>query len=302
MKSAPIPIYRTAQGAQLLPYHLPDQENGKISITSRVEPKGSVYAVVSMRNAIFMGMEPERIVFQEPTRIHFMKDQHGVFMSTIPQEIEQMYRQSLGAYGRVLVGGLGLGVVVAAMDKNPRVTSITVLEINRKVIQLVSPYLKTRNTTIVLADLRKALKTYKELGLKFDFAFYDTWRGTGEYDHYHEVLPLRKLSEGIVPQLNIECWNEEEMLGQIYQGLHSFILFRHNERFKQFNPETNYWKKNSRYAFMKYLAQENPSDEQALTMLSDYIVALKDPARFNKHWAKYNKKGKQTNDKRQTQG
>lgn len=43
--------------------------------------------------------------------------------------------------GKVLVGGLGLGLVASALVKNPKVSNIDVWEINPHVINLVKPYI-----------------------------------------------------------------------------------------------------------------------------------------------------------------
>ncbi len=43
------------------------------------------------------------------------------------------------AHGRVLLGGLGLGMILHPIAAKPQVTSVTVLEVNRDVIELVGP-------------------------------------------------------------------------------------------------------------------------------------------------------------------
>lgn len=43
------------------------------------------------------------------------------------------------AHGRVLIGGLGLGMILHPIAAKPQVTSVTVLEASRDVIELVGP-------------------------------------------------------------------------------------------------------------------------------------------------------------------
>lgn len=56
-----------------------------------------------------------------------------------PPQWRAMEKYAEAATGNVLTTGLGLGLVCHLLAKNPRVTSITVVECNIDVISLVSP-------------------------------------------------------------------------------------------------------------------------------------------------------------------
>jgi hypothetical protein len=273
--------------AQFLPFYLPNQSRNKISISSVIEKRGAKYPIVSFRNSIFMGMPAETMIFPEDIIIHYLKDEHGVIMSTIPQEMEQHARQLQNAHGKVLVGGLGLGLSVSLLQENPKVTEITVVEINPDIIALIKPHLDSSKTNIIYGDLHGYLK---KCSTKFDFGYFDIWRGTSEYDFSTIVWPLRRLATGIVEQL--ECWNEDEMIGQIEMGCLSIIAFRHTDQGKQFleivSPkERKAW--NSRWPFIRYLQLNKPADKKAFSALRSYLKALKNPTYYDRTWAQYNK-------------
>jgi len=208
-----------------LPYHLPEKRQGRFSVTVAFEPVGARLPVVSMRNAFFMGLPMVNYVVNgQPLGIHKLKDGKGTWMTTMPQEIEQHHRQLKRMHGHVLVGGLGLGLAVALLEANDNVTEITVVEKSFEVLHLVGPHVPKSKTKIVRGDLFDYLAQCKRKGQTFDCAFYDIWAPTGETVLKTHVLPLRKLSQGIVPQKKIENWNEDEMIGQIVLNCQTNIM------------------------------------------------------------------------------
>lgn len=56
------------------------------------------------------------------------------------------------SYGNVLVAGLGLGLVTSELMKNIDVNSITVIEINRDVIDLISPLILRNNDNVTVIE------------------------------------------------------------------------------------------------------------------------------------------------------
>ena len=97
-------------------------------------------------------------------------DQRGVVMSDTDAEISDFAGFVADARGRVLVAGLGLGVVTQALLDMAAVSHVTVLEIDRDVIKLVKPTLACDRLTVIRADARKWQP--KE---KFDSAWLDIW-------------------------------------------------------------------------------------------------------------------------------
>lgn len=106
--------------------------------------------------------------------------------------------------GNVLIGGLGLGLIVHALALNTEIDSVTVVEMNQDVIQLVSPLVPhlvnhgwlNREIKFVEAEIAAyCLGTSKQ----FDDAFIDIWVTNSAEETmqtlFHEVIPLANLVE-----------------------------------------------------------------------------------------------------------
>lgn len=85
-----------------------------------------------------------------------------VMMSDATMEVVTNGDILLEARGDVLIGGLGIGMVVVPLLKNPEVTSVTILERNPHVRLLVEPHLRK------YLHKKKLLKTGIALGESFD--------------------------------------------------------------------------------------------------------------------------------------
>lgn len=293
MKEPPIQaltFYQHNRYRSLLPFHLPVGKSGEWRVQIKTHRKGETLDVISMRNALFMGLRPSRIKLESDTRIHFLKQGGGTWMSTVPQEVEQCQRQLMNFSGRVLVGGLGLGLAVGILELNPRVSEIDVVEISEDVINLIEPYLPQNKTTVWERDLYSFLRMARKNKTEYDYAFYDIWCPTGQRTLTDHVIPLRKLSRGIVRQHCIECWNEEEMLGQVRMGLNTLVHFVYGSNQFRTLPKDLYRDANpEQYAFFNWLRMKRPTTAEADEAIEGYVTALKDPGVFSKYWGKWNK-------------
>ena len=111
--------------------------------------------------------------------------------------------------GKVLVGGLGLGIVVEPLAAKDSVTRIVVVEKSPEVIEMVWKHLDHKGKgTVVCQDIFDYLKTTKE---DFNYICIDVWRYVNSNTYNNIVLPLRKLAEKLVPAENVLCWQETEM-------------------------------------------------------------------------------------------
>lgn len=211
---------------------LPESKSGNWSIRHVITPPGEKLIIVSIRNAMFMGMKPAYTV--APGEVVTVElHEHGDegdkgWMSDSPQEVEQHTRQLAKARGRVLVGGLGIGLAVAILARNRKVREIVVVEKSPDVVRLVAPhaweFVKSRARGVSLAVLNTCLFEYLKMNhtSSFDFAFLDIWMPTGQTVLADTVLPLRKLAKRVVYG-PIECWNELEMIGQLRYQLHNAL-------------------------------------------------------------------------------
>lgn len=77
------------------------------------------------------------------------------------------------AYGDIIIGGLGIGMIIMAIQDKPEVKSITVIEKNQEVIDLVASQLDfNEKVNIICADV---FEWKPERGIKYDMAYMDIW-------------------------------------------------------------------------------------------------------------------------------
>lgn len=109
----------------------------------------------------------------------------GVVMSNTPMEVHTNLDAYRAATGRVLINGLGMGMLLEAVLSKPCVTHVRVIEIDPDVIALVGPhYLKDSRVEIIEAD---AYAYRPSLGERFNYVWHDIWDSITE-----DNLPLMK--------------------------------------------------------------------------------------------------------------
>jgi len=291
--------------AQFLPFRLPTGRSGRFEITTKFHSAGSILEVVSFKNSVFMGMKPARVRLMDDTISHHLfEDKVGTWMTSLPQEVEQVTRQIAKAKGRVLLGGLGLGLAVGILVKNENVKNITVVEKSGDVIKLVNRHLPTlfgqRYTMVFEDDIKGFLRYARRFRKKYDFAYYDTWQLTGEHNMDKWVLPLRKLSIGVVEQENIQCWNETEMKGKVAMGLDGRLM----SEFSGHNPDMSIFRLNDAefmecrpqlegtWTYLNWFRKTKPTAEQSREALKDYLASMSDANQWKARWQKWNREVK----------
>ena len=102
---------------------------------------------------------------------HKLTHRGNIIMSNTPDEIMDHYDFIKRATGKVLIAGLGLGMVVKALLEKSEVTKIVVIEKSVDVINLTAKYYTIdARVTVVQADIFEY--TPEE---NFDFAWFDIW-------------------------------------------------------------------------------------------------------------------------------
>lgn len=213
---------------------IPEQRIGRFEIRHSIIKAGEKIPVVTMRNALFMHYKPLDIILPfdyTVTKLHqYYEDSKndmdkGTWMTTHPQEIFSSHMVHDAAFGDVLIGGLGLGYSTQNIASKPDVKSVTVVEIEKDVIQIVEPHLHRSNVEVVQDDLYKYLETTKK---KFDFCYFDIWASTGERE-LPKVNKLRELAKRVLNKNGkIMCWMEDEMNGQVKFGEETKKLWENN--------------------------------------------------------------------------
>lgn len=96
-----------------------------------------------------------------------------IVMSNTPMELRTNAEFIRRATGRVLINGLGLGIVLTAILQKPDVHSITVIETAQEVIDLVAPtFCDDLRVTIIHAD---AFEYRPPTGARYDVVWHDIW-------------------------------------------------------------------------------------------------------------------------------
>lgn len=110
-----------------------------------------------------------------------------VIMSNTPSEIDDHWKFIRKASGKVLVGGLGLGMVLKCLLDKKSVTKVTVVEKSPDVIKLVaSAYTDDPRVEIVNADIFQYKPTER-----YDCAWFDIWDDING-DEYSEMKKLHR--------------------------------------------------------------------------------------------------------------
>lgn len=217
----------------LKPMNFKKLEHGKFKIERK---QNTCWEIASMRHALLFGVPRLTAKFDTPMTFHFLKGPRdsdsasGVLTSDTPVEIYSQYIEFYKAHGRVLVGGLGLGMAAKMIYDLPAVTSVTVIEKEADIIALIKPKLP-KAIKVVHADLFKYLEELKPN--KFDSAYHDIWYGTGESTWDSDVCPLYRLSRkaGIA---DVSAWGEHEMRGQLATGLYTRAYME--EQYSEWRP------------------------------------------------------------------
>lgn len=118
------------------------------------------------------------------------------------------------AYGNVLIGGLGIGMIILAIQDKQEVKSITVIEKNQEVIDMIASQLKfNEKVKIIHADV---FEWKPDKGVKYDVSYMDIWSYINHDVYENEMKPLKRRyarflrSKKENPNRYNKCWAEYE--------------------------------------------------------------------------------------------
>ena len=107
-------------------------------------------------------------------------------MSDTPMEKETNRDFVRNAHGNVLIGGLGIGLIILAIQDKEDVKQITVVEKNREVIELVGKQLPLNSKVNIAND---DVFEYKPL-IKYNTIYMDIWNYINEDVYNKQMKPL----------------------------------------------------------------------------------------------------------------
>jgi len=187
-----------------------------MKIRHRILPAGSEVRIIGQRQAILRGIPPVVAELERATRIHeLVEDGVGIWMTDLPEELNQIAEMlyAVDPRGRVLVGGLGLGILAKTVAARRGVTDVLVVEHSADVITLC----KSRGYRIQKDDIAAFLRYHVE---PFDYYLLDTWAGTNEGTWWETVMPLiRIIRNRFGRKPVIHCWAEDIMAGQVFRTM-----------------------------------------------------------------------------------
>lgn len=138
-----------------------------------------------------------------------------VIMSDTPYEKNSNINFCRNAHGNVLIGGLGIGMIVLAIQDKEDVNSIVIVEKSKDVIDLVATQLPLNHKVkIIQADVFEWTPPKNTL---YNCIYMDIWNylNSDIYDKY--MLPLYEkyekylLNEDEDPNVFMDCWGEDEI-------------------------------------------------------------------------------------------
>lgn len=129
-------------------------------------------------------------------------------MSDTPMEKETNRDFVRNAHGNVLIGGLGIGLIILAIQDKEDVKKITVVEKNCEVIELVGKQLPLNSKVNIVND---DVFEYKPL-LKYNTIYMDIWNYINKDVYNKQMEPLiNRYRKYLVPKTEdenryIDCW------------------------------------------------------------------------------------------------
>lgn len=129
-------------------------------------------------------------------------------MSNTPMEERTNSDFVCSAHGKVLIGGLGIGMILLAIQDREEIAEITVIEKNKEVIDLVGSQLPLNSKVkIVNADVFDYVPE-----TKYNTIYMDIWNTINTEIYEEQMFPLiEKYKQYLVPESEdddtfIDCW------------------------------------------------------------------------------------------------
>lgn len=163
--------------------------------------------------------------FSEPFKYPSVMEDGHEWMSIKPSELETLTDSISKAHGRVLTFGLGLGYYAYMVSQKAEVSSVTVVERSKEVIELFKKYILPQfghpeKVMIISSDAFEYIDTVMTPGM-YDYVLADLWHDvTDGMDLY---LKFKK-REHRFPGTEFDYWAEDSLLSSVRWQLFDLIL------------------------------------------------------------------------------
>lgn len=178
---------------------VPDGRSGEWSVSTIEcsERQALISAIQSIQKSDHRNVVPGRY-----TRL--MRG-NTVVMSDTRAEIEDVLPFIESAKGSILIAGLGLGLVPAALAKSPRVSEVVILEKSRDVIALTGArFYCEKKVRVIVGDIFKDDHLVRIARQRYDMAWFDIWDDISP-DNLPEMLWLEKKYASICEKMEFWC-------------------------------------------------------------------------------------------------
>lgn len=153
---------------------------------------------------------PQLGYFTEEYKYPCIKEKDREWMLITPNEIETMKEPIQNANGKVLTFGLGLGYFLYQVSNKKEVESVTVIENNKKIIELFKkellPQFPNKNKIkIIEADAYEYSRKIKDIDYVFIDIYHDVSDGIDNYI-YFKLLEKKEIKYDYWIEKSIQCY------------------------------------------------------------------------------------------------
>lgn len=106
------------------------------------------------------------------------------------------------AHGKVLVAGLGLGMILHPVLAKPEVEQVTVIEKYQDVSDLIAPTLPASKLEIIHADI---FQWKPAKGQRWNVIYFDIWPNICT-DNLKDIAKLHQAFKGKLDRTDAQCW------------------------------------------------------------------------------------------------
>jgi hypothetical protein len=206
-------------GVDLPDPYLTTMKSDKFELTHVTHRKGTELDVIDWRTAHFAALSPKKYTLPRNWTEMTLTSSGGRIGSTDLSEIFAQKYAVDHAHGDVLICGLGIGFMLHSLKANTKVKSITCVEPENDLINLLSGYFP--HVVFVNEDPRPYVEDRKN-ARKYDFVYFNAEGDSIGY-FYSDVAPFRAKAKKVLrsktSRNDIVCWMEDVMRGQIIKNI-----------------------------------------------------------------------------------
>jgi hypothetical protein len=190
-----------------LTLNLADNSIGEYKLESAVYKKGSSLVVVPDNYQGFLaGHKPRSLTLQKDFRYYDLFKGNQRIMCSSPVIMYEQYLPFIKSKGKVLLGGLGLGIIPRLLCEKDIVSKVTVVELSKEVIELCA--FENDKVEILNDDIYTFMQ--RENLNQFDYIYIDAY--TSDTCAYEKIiLPTRKFMQENYPTVTLDFWQEDQL-------------------------------------------------------------------------------------------